>query len=243
MGDEEDEKVEGAYRHGTGNKSSRPSWNNEMKRSLWLLVSVALVLVAVGWIANQDAAWAAPGHSPARQTYPSRTPTAEPVVSTNTPPPPTPGSPTEAPASPTETPTPVPVIPTDTPSPTAGSPTTGATATSAIPPGTLSPAPTTVSRQPTEETSTVTARAPLATQETEETRMTPTATEGSPSDPSAAPPSMEAQLVSTLAGTATTQPAVPGAGAIAAGWWLVGGVALIAAAGLLLTLGRRQGGQ
>ncbi len=243
MGDEEDEEVEGSYRHGTGNTSRGPSRSNEMKRSLWLLVSVALVLVAVGWIANQDAAWAAPGHSPARQTYPSRTPTAEPVVPTNTPPPPTPGSPTQAPAPPTDTPTPVPATPTDTPSPTAGSPTTGATATSAIPLGTLSPAPTTVSRQPTEQTATVTARAPLASPETQEMGMTPTAIEGSPSDPSAAPPSTEAQLVSTPAGTATTQPAVPGASGIAAGWWLVGGMGLIAAAGLLLILGRRQGGQ
>lgn len=240
MGDGE---VEGSIRHGTGNPSRRPSRSNEMKRSLWLLVSVALVLVAMGWIANQDAAWAAPGQSPARQTYPSRTPTAEPVVSTDTPPPPTPGSPTQGPAPPTDPPTPVPVIPTDTPPPTAGSPAAGATATSAVPLGTASATPTTVSGQTAGETATVTARAPLATQETEETGIAPTATEGSPSDPSATPPSTEAQPVSTPAGTAATGPAVPGASGIAPGWWLVGGVALIAAAGLLLILGRRQGGQ
>jgi hypothetical protein len=214
-----------------------------MKRSLWLLVSVALVLVAVGWIANQDAAWAAPGHSPARQTYPSRTPTAEPVVPTNTPPPPTPGSPTQAPAPPTDTPTPVPATPTDTPSPTAGSPAAGATATSAIRLGTASPTFTAASRQPTGETATVTAGAPLATRETEEMGTAPTAAEGSPSDPFVTPPSTEAQLLSTPAGMAATRPAVPGASRIAPGWWLVGGGVLIAAAGMLLILGRRQGGQ
>jgi hypothetical protein len=214
-----------------------------MKRSLWLLVSVALVLVAVGWIANRDAAWAAPGHSPARQTYPSRTPTAEPVVSTNTPPPPTPGNPTQAPAPPTGTPTPVPGVAAETPPPAAGSPASAATAASAIPLGTASPTPAAVSPQPAEGTATVTASAPLASQEPEETGMAPTAAEGSPSDPFATLPSTEAHLGSTPAGTATAQPAVPGASGIAAGWWLVGGVALFAVAGLLLILGRRQGGQ
>lgn len=218
-----------------------------MKRSLWLLVSVACVLAASGWIANQDPAWAAPGNSPARQTYPSRTPTAEPVVSTNTPPPPEPGSPTQAPVPPTEAPTPVPVIPTpapaiptDTPSLTAGSPTTRASATSAVPLGTLSPTPTTGPRQPAGEIAIVIARALLAAQEAVETGMTPTVTEGSPWDPAATLPSTEAQLVSTPVGTATTQPVVPRASGIGASWLLVGGLVLIAAAGLLLILGRRQ---
>lgn len=127
-----------------------------MKRQAGVLIVVALALVALGQLAGRDGAWAAPGQSPERQSYPSMTPSRRPGEPTNTrasgptqppgPPSGTPGPtvPTDTPVAHTFTPTPAeptPLPPVETPSPTVDQgqavepvPTLAPTASSTVPP-------------------------------------------------------------------------------------------------------------
>lgn len=99
-------------------------------------------MAGLGRLASENAAWASPGQSPMRQTYPSRTPTPQPGAATNTPLPPTPSSPTNTPELPLATNIPVPAataantaVPTNTATP-------GATATNTLVPAVPTDTPT-----------------------------------------------------------------------------------------------------
>ena len=220
-----------------------------MKRQVSVLIVVALALVALGQLAGRDGAWAAPGQSPERQSYPSMTPSRRPGAPTETrapgptqPPPvpsktPAPAQPTHTPVAHTFTPTPVPPTPVPTLSPTVDAKDTVESSPSLTPTPSLPGVPTeteTAAASPTYEATETMAPVPSATE--------PPQT-GVPSEPGATRQPFEL-LVTLSAGTGA--PADEGVlAALGRDWMLICGLGLLILALLIFILGyilgRRRG--